>query len=99
MTEMATSAPTAHIMVHARRIYSEYLEMPGLRLTSAQAQRLMGVEAAVCIDALDLLVDAGFLRLTTTGQYVRLTDGLIVSPFRMAKAHPVQAHSGEKKVS
>jgi hypothetical protein len=72
-------------MDHAHRICSEYLEMPGLRLTSGQAQRLLGIDAAVCTNALELLVNAGFLRLTTTGQYVRVTDGVVVPPFRMAK--------------
>lgn len=91
-----SSAPAANIMAPVQRIYSEYLEMPGLRLTSPQAQRLLGVEAAVCTSALDLLVDAGFLRRTPTGQYVRLTDGLAVLPIRMAKAQPVQAGTCHK---
>ena len=34
-----------------QRIQGEYLEMPGLRLTPAQAQRLWGLERDVC-DAL-----------------------------------------------
>ena len=34
-----------------QRIQGEYLEMPGLRLTAAQAQRLWGLERDVC-DAL-----------------------------------------------
>ena len=83
-------------MVPVQRIYSEYLEMPGLRLTSAQAQRLLGLEAAFCTYALELLVNAGFLRLTPTGQYVRVTDGLVVPPFRMAKVSFVQARTGQK---
>ena len=93
---MKTSVPAANIMIPVQRIYSEYLEMPGLRLTSAQAQRLLGLEAAVCNDALRFLVDTGFLRVTTTDQYVRLTDGVSVPPFRMAKVQPVQAHSRAK---
>jgi len=51
--------------------------MPGLRLTNAQAQRLLGLEAAVCNDALTFLADAGFLRLTPGGQYARMTDDVI----------------------
>ena len=90
------SSPAANIMVPVQRIYSEYLDMPGLRLTSPQAERLLGVEAAVCTSALDLLVEAGFLRRTPTGQYVRLTDGLAVSPIRMAKAQPAQERIGQK---
>ncbi len=31
-----------------RRIQGEFIEMPGLRLTPAQAQRLWGLERAVC---------------------------------------------------
>ena len=93
---MSPSVPTAPLMDHAHRIYSEYLEMPGLRLTSAQAQRLLGIDAAVCTNALELLVDAGFLRLTPTGQYARVTDGLVVPPFRMAKVSFVQARTGQK---
>ena len=31
-----------------RRIRGEYLEMPGLRLTSVQAQRLWGLDARTC---------------------------------------------------
>jgi hypothetical protein len=93
---MKTSAPAANITVPVQRICSEYLEMPGLRLTSAQAQRLLGLEAAVCNDALTFLVDAGFLRRTPTGQYARSTDGLIVSPFRMAKAQPVRPRVGHR---
>ena len=73
--------------VHVRRIYSEYLEMPGLRLTSAQAQRLWGLEADACANVLHVLVEGGFLRRTDAGQYVRLTDGAAVMPtLRMAKA-------------
>jgi len=95
---MSPSAPTAHLMDPAHRIYSEYLEMPGLRLTSEQAQRLLGIDAAVCTNALELLVNAGFLRLTPTGQYVRVTDGLVVPPLRMAKVSFVQART-DRKVS
>ena len=73
--------------VQVRRIFSEYLEMPGLRLTSAQAQRLWGLEADACANAIRVLVEGGFLRRTDAGQYVRLTDGSAVMPaLRMAKA-------------
>jgi hypothetical protein len=75
------------LAVHVRRIYGEYLEMPGLRLTCAQAQRLWGLDATACVDALQTLTNAGFLRRTDAGQYVRLTDGAVrVCPLRPAKA-------------
>ena len=57
------------------RLRAEYLEMPGLRLTSQQAQRLCGVERTDCQTALDALVDASFLCRKPDGAYARLTDG------------------------
>ena len=73
--------------IHVRRIFNEYLEMPGMRLTFAQAQRLWGLDADACADALRALVDGRFLRRTDAGEYVRLTDGSAVMPLlRMAKA-------------
>jgi hypothetical protein len=75
------------LAAQVRRIYSEYMEMPGLRLTCAQGQRLWGLDAAQCTEALQFLIDSGFLRRTDAGRYVRLTDGAFSMPAgRMAKA-------------
>lgn len=52
----------------------EYLEMPGLRLTSAQVQRLCGIEPHVCQLVLDSLVESKFLEAIPDGHYARLTD-------------------------
>jgi hypothetical protein len=69
------------------RIRGEYTEMPGLRVTQAQAQRLWGLDEVACRVALDSLVAAGFLRRTDSGQYARLTEGASSSPtVRMMKA-------------
>lgn len=57
------------------RILGEYLEMPDLRLTSAQMQRLGAVEAALCQTVLDTLVSEKLLRLSPNGVYSRSTDG------------------------
>jgi hypothetical protein len=57
------------------RIRSEFLEMPGLRLTARQVERLCGVERTVCKAVLDALVDARFLRLGPDGAYARVSDG------------------------
>ena len=57
------------------RLRAEFLEMPGLRLTVAQTQRLCGVDQAVCHAALDALVQAHFLRANADGTYVRFSDG------------------------
>jgi hypothetical protein len=57
------------------RIRAEYLEMPGLRLTREQAQRLCGAEPWLCQRVLNMLVDAKFLCVKPNGIYARLTDG------------------------
>ncbi len=44
-----------------RRIQGEFLEMPGLRLTLVQAQRLWNLDLLVCEALLEALVDARFL--------------------------------------
>ena len=78
-----------------RRIRSEYLEMPGLRLTRRQAQRLWGLEEHTCAQLLDSLTETKFLRRTEAtflnradgGMYARLTDGAVAAPpLRLAKA-------------
>jgi hypothetical protein len=56
-----------------KRVRAEYMEMPGLRLTLAQAQRLCGVERALCQAVLDALVGEKFLCVKSDGQYGRLT--------------------------
>ena len=57
------------------RIRAEYLEMPGMRLTPLQVQRLTGVDRSVCKVVLDDLVRAEFLRLAPDGSYARAADG------------------------
>ena len=70
-----------------RRIYSEYLEMPGLRLTRAQAQRLWGLDAQTCGQLLEWLTEEKFLGRRADGTYARLTDGAVpYPPLRMVKA-------------
>ena len=52
------------------RIRGEYLEMPGLRLTLAQACRLWQLDAATCETLLQQLVQKTFLRKTPDGAYI-----------------------------
>ena len=54
-----------------QRIQGEFVEMPGLRLTAPQAQRLWGLERDVCDALLGALVDAKFLSRTRDGAFVR----------------------------
>lgn len=60
-----------------RRVQAEYLEMPGLRLTRRQAQRLFGLDEHACARALDDLVSQHFLVRRPDGFYVRATEGLL----------------------
>jgi hypothetical protein len=55
-----------------QRIQGEFVEMPGLRLTAAQAQRLWGLDREVCDQLLGALVEAKFLAQTRDGAFVRL---------------------------
>jgi len=52
------------------RVRGEFLEMPGLRLTESQAQRLWGLDATECRAVLAVLVTEGFL-VVRNGAYKR----------------------------
>jgi len=69
-----------------RRVQGEFLEMPGLRLTEAQARRLWGLDAASCDALLGALVDAKFLFRTRDGAFMRVEH-----------ASPVHAALGPRK--
>jgi hypothetical protein len=67
------------------RLRAEFLEMPGLRLTVLQVQRLCGVDHTVCQGILDALVDVKFLRVNRDGTYARLSE------IDVARPHPARA--------
>jgi hypothetical protein len=54
------------------RIRGEYSEMPGLRLTLAQACRLWQVDTATCHTVLAALITEGFLTRTVDGAFIAL---------------------------
>jgi hypothetical protein len=56
------------------RIRGEFLEMPGLRLTEAQARRMWGLDPATCSSVLSTLIDARFLFRTRDGAFM-CTEG------------------------
>jgi hypothetical protein len=56
------------------RLRAEFVEMPGLRLTPEQVQRLCGIEHTICRFVLASLVDERFLCLKPDGRYARLTE-------------------------
>ncbi len=53
------------------RIQGEYLELPGLRLTEAQARRLWQIDRTTCGALFEALVDVRFLRRAPDGTFVR----------------------------
>jgi hypothetical protein len=57
------------------RMRVEYLEMPGLKLTAGQAERLCGVDRMICETVLGVLVDTHFLRRARDGSYLRADEG------------------------
>jgi len=82
MTDRARETFTDAIL---QRVYGEFLEMPGLRLTARQAQRLWGLDEQTCAELLEHLVDAKFLCRSAHG-YSRISDGPVFPRTRMAKA-------------
>lgn len=53
-----------------RRVRAEFLEMPGLKLTLLQAQRLWGIDRQTCAMLIDELTASRFLRWTKDGAVV-----------------------------
>jgi hypothetical protein len=84
MSETLTVVTSAQLL---RRIKAEYIEMPGLRLTVAQAGRLWGLDGTACLDLMEHLITERFLQRRPDGTYSRVTDGLPAhTPLRMIKA-------------
>jgi len=62
-----------------RRVQGEFVAMPGLRLTPAQAQRLWHLDATSCTALLGTLIDEKFL--------IRARDGAVMRIERAVSAH------------
>jgi predicted transcriptional regulator of viral defense system len=75
VTDDTTTVAAAWI----ERIDGEYREMPGLRLTVAQAARLWGLQAPQCRALLGALVERGRLVETPDGRY-GVVGGLTSGP-------------------
>jgi hypothetical protein len=54
-----------------RRAQAEYLEMPGLQLTEAQAARLWSFDSALCSAVLTALVESRFLVRSRNASFSR----------------------------
>ena len=79
MSIVSTIGPTADLV---RRIRGEYLEMPGLRVTARQAQRLFGLDVITCNEVLACLLQSGFLSYTVDGMFKLTQPGDQVAPAR-----------------
>jgi hypothetical protein len=53
-------------------VRGEFQEIPGLRLTKRQAQRMWGLDAVTCEALLDALVSIQFLKQGADGLYARV---------------------------
>ena len=58
-----------------QRVQGEFFEMPGLSLTTAQAQRLWGLDREFCDKLLETLVASRFLVQRRDGAYRRVEGG------------------------
>ena len=61
------------------QVRREFMEMPGLRLTEAQARRLWALDSSQCREALDNLIESGFLVRTPEGAVIRLDLGRLAN--------------------
>ena len=73
MLQIGSSHPAQTVTMEQmlRRIQGEFLEMPGLRLTCRQAQRMWNLDALVCEALLAALVDVRFLVQTPDGLFIQ----------------------------
>lgn len=69
-----------------RRAYDHFLEMPGLKLTRAQARRLWGLDEQACNVVIDQLIDLHLIEPDGEGRYRQSAQGAREAPkLRMVK--------------
>jgi hypothetical protein len=79
------------------RVRGEFVEMPGLELTLAQAVRLWTLGADDCRYVIDALVDGGFLKWTPRRTIVRTGLDLPVGRETDTANIPVRRHDRSNK--
>ena len=81
------------------RVRAEFVEMPGLELTLAQAVRLWTLGVVDCRHVIDALVDVGFLKWTARRTIVRTGLDLPIGQESQTADIPVRRRSsGHKSV-
>jgi hypothetical protein len=79
------------------RVRAEFVEMPGLELTLAQAVRLWTLGVDDCRHVIDALVDVGFLKWTARRTIVRTGLDLPIGQESQAADIPVRRRSSGNK--
>jgi hypothetical protein len=64
-------ADDSALMQALARARAEFMEMPGLKLTAAQASRLWSLDLQTCSEVLSRLVEARFLVPSRNATYIR----------------------------
>jgi hypothetical protein len=64
-----------------RRIHQDYVEMPDLRLSRLQAQRVWQLDERTCTDLFESLIEGGLLRQGHDGAYVLAAHDPRTPPF------------------
>ena len=68
----ANEAPAGSFDRALQRAQADFLEMPGLQLTEAQAARLWCFDMALCVRVLEALVESRFLFRTRNALFARV---------------------------
>jgi hypothetical protein len=72
VSDATRAAQPADAFAYAlQRAQAEFMEMPGLQLTEAQAARLWSFDSALCTAVLTALVESRFLVRTSTASFLR----------------------------
>jgi DNA-binding GntR family transcriptional regulator len=77
------------------RIRGEFAEMPGLKLTMAQACRLWHTDEGAVSEALDALVAEGFVTRTASGAFMALPRPRA----KTLKASIADSHAGATRIA
>ena len=74
VTAVRDTAPTTRTIRDVLlRVQGEYRDMPGLKLTEAQAQRLLGIDCDTCAVVLSTLIQRRFLRRGEASRAISVT--------------------------
>ena len=66
---LPVAGPAIGIPLLAQRLKAMYQEMPGMRLSVADAARLAGLDPSVCREILEALADVHFLKRGHDGTF------------------------------